>query len=145
MFSLKKIFTTSFSDYLFLVEAIITSGIIRFIILFIPMRKFASFLGEQDKSSPTDNIAAHASKIEKIRLAVARTSRVTPWRCMCYEQAFTAKILLQRRNIPSTLYFGVRKNSSENKIDAHAWLRTGNRIITGKKNMHTFKEIARFS
>ena len=55
-----------------------------------------------------------------------------------------AMAMLKRRGITSTLYLGLAKDD-EAKLQAHAWLRCGNRIITGEKEMTGFTTIATFA
>ncbi|MGD8781902.1 MAG: lasso peptide biosynthesis B2 protein [Ignavibacteria bacterium] len=54
----------------------------------------------------------------------------------------TEKLILKKRNIPSTLYLGVKKD--DNKMEAHAWLRIGDKIITGKNVSEDFTVISYF-
>jgi len=46
--------------------------------------------------------------------------------------------------ISSTLYIGVGKDE-ERKLTAHAWLRCGPFIVTGKEEMKRFTPVAFFS
>jgi len=137
-----KILKLSHTDYLYLLEAIFTSGVVRFVILFVPMKKFASYLGKRTNCK-TENDLSLPLKALKIKNALIRASRVVPWRFMCYEQAFTGKIMLRRRNIKTKLYFGVRKDGADS-ITAHAWLEAGSRIVTGAFGHQSYQVIAVF-
>jgi hypothetical protein len=54
--------------------------------------------------------------------------------------------MLQRRSLPSTLFLGVeRVHSGEKWLDAHAWLRCGTDIVTGKPQHERFKVLAAFT
>jgi hypothetical protein len=55
----------------------------------------------------------------------------------------TAKALLGQCNLPATIYFGLAKES-ENQLMAHAWVRCGNKIISGKAGMERFTVVACF-
>ena len=146
MNKLKKILKTPIKDYLLLLETFFTMAFIRFIIIIIPMKKIALHLGKQTEFSDFNPVSPiNKIKIQRIQLSIARSIKISFWRCNCYEQAFTAKILLKRKNIKSTIYFGVRKNFNENKTEGHAWLRVGQTIVTGQKTMFLFKEILCFS
>lgn len=114
------------------------------ITLILPIRRYAHRLGEKGKESPRRIPENQLSSIEKVRRSIIRVDRYTPWRKTCFTKAFTAKILLKRANIPSTLYLGVAKDSSNNMI-AHAWLRCGDLIITGKEQMPKFTPVAFFT
>jgi hypothetical protein len=51
--------------------------------------------------------------------------------------------MLKRRNLHATIYFGLAKDA-HNGLIAHAWVRCGSRIVTGKKGMENFTVIAAF-
>jgi hypothetical protein len=55
----------------------------------------------------------------------------------------TAKALLGQCSLPSTIYFGLAKEN-ENQLMAHAWVRCGERIISGKAGMERFTVVACF-
>jgi hypothetical protein len=52
--------------------------------------------------------------------------------------------MLQRRRIPSTLYFGVAKDPDGN-LKAHAWLRSGTQMVTGAAGRKQFTVVATFA
>ena len=82
-------------------------------------------------------------KSTQIEHAVRRASRYTLHESKCYDQALTAKALLVQIGLPATIYFGLAKDG-ENKLSAHAWVRCGNKIVTGKAGMERFTVIACF-
>src|SRR5258708_14397318 len=44
--------------------------------------------------------------LDKIAWAVRASARHVPWRAVCFQQGLTAPIMLRRRGVASTLYFG---------------------------------------
>jgi hypothetical protein len=52
--------------------------------------------------------------------------------------------MLQRRDISSTLYFGLAKDSNRG-VKAHAWVRSGARILTGAEGHEDFEVVATFA
>jgi hypothetical protein len=52
--------------------------------------------------------------------------------------------MLQRRRIPSTMYFGVAKDAA-GQFMAHAWLRSGSQILTGSQGQQQFTVVASFA
>lgn len=109
-----------------------------------PIRKYAQMLGEMNLESPLILSKDQEASIVMIRRTILRVNRYTPWKQTCFTKAFTAKILLSRANISSTLYLGVAKDSSNNLI-AHAWLRCGDQIITGREQMSKYTPVAFFT
>jgi hypothetical protein len=79
----------------------------------------------------------------KIEHAIRRASRYTLHSSKCYDQALSAKALLGQMGLPATIYFGLAKES-ENQLMAHAWVRCGESIISGKAGMERFTVVACF-
>jgi hypothetical protein len=53
-----------------------------------------------------------------------------PWKGTCLVQALAAQRWLARRGIASEIVLGARK-TRDKSIDAHAWLKAGDRIVVG--------------
>lgn len=76
--------------------------------------------------------------------AIERASRYSFWRTKCFEQAVTAKWMLDRRGKTTYLYFGVKKDPLE-KLMAHAWLTCDGEIATGGNMASDFVIISCFN
>ncbi len=59
-------------------------------------------------------------------------------------EAIIAQKMLKTLGHDTTIYFGVAKDDTK-KLKAHAWLRCGNTIVTGKKGMNKFTVVSCFS
>ena len=81
-----------------------------------------------------------SNQIEK---AIQRASHYSIHSSKCYDQALAGKLMCKWRKLPSTIYFGLSKNEKDNLI-AHAWLRVGNRIITGKRGHEQYTVVASY-
>ena len=57
-------------------------------------------------------------------------SRRVPWRALCFEQGLAAQIMLRRRGIASTLYYGAAPDKAEG-LSAHVWVRDGAIDVVG--------------
>lgn len=79
----------------------------------------------------------------RVARAIERASRVTPWVSNCLPQAMTAKRMLKKRGLRSTLYLGIARENGE-KLSAHAWLRCGQFFVTGGQG-RGFTVVAAFS
>jgi hypothetical protein len=73
--------------------------------------------------------ALQRSLVERVAYAVPIMGLRVPWRSDCVVQALAARRWLARRKIASSICIGVRKD--EQGFQAHAWLRVGDRIVTG--------------
>ena len=131
-------------DKILLLEAFVLTGLFRMIILFMPFSKYKKHIGIYKKESSYQMAENKYTVIKKISWAVVTVSRYTPWESKCLVQALAAQAMLKRRKIDSTLYLGVNKGE-KNRIIAHAWLRSGHLIVTGKEGNGEFVEVARFA
>lgn len=79
-----------------------------------------------DRPAPPDADAA----VDRVAFAIPRMAAQVPWRADCFVQALAAQSWLARRGVPSDIWIGVRQDRPSG-FEAHAWLRHGDRIVTG--------------
>ena len=127
---------------LLLIEAFVCLGCARFIVLTLPMRWYAAYLGAPNQ--PTGDLVNRETQqmAQRVAWIVAAIAPRTPWRSNCLARAIAAKVLLDRRGHASTLYLGV--NSVNSQMEAHAWLRCGQQIVTGDDERARFTPISLF-
>jgi hypothetical protein len=128
-------------DYLLFVEAWCLLHLAKLVIVFMPFKKIASWMGSLGLESLYDLRSTDLST--KIEHAIRRAARYTLHESKCYDQALTAKALLGQNGLPATIYFGLAKES-DNQLMAHAWVRCGHSIISGKAGMERFTVVACF-
>jgi hypothetical protein len=112
-------------------------------ILFVPFKKIASYMGKsryETKYFLTETEQRRARKLGKM---ISYVSDCTPWESKCFVQALTGFMLLRLFHIPSTIYFGVRKQPDDSLV-AHAWLRAGDQVITGDEERIFFIPVAKY-
>jgi hypothetical protein len=68
-----------------------------------------------------------------IRIAVSRAGRLAFWRNRCLVSSCAARMMLERRNIGSVMYFGLLFNT-QHRLQAHAWLVVDCTWVTPKGN-----------
>ncbi|MBC8061952.1 MAG: lasso peptide biosynthesis B2 protein [Clostridiaceae bacterium] len=141
---LKNFLKRSNGDKLLFFQAFIICGIARSIILLIQFNKIRTYIGTYKKESSFQIENSKYELVKKIAWAVNSASLLTPWKSKCLVKALTAQKMLKNHKIYSTLYLGVAKGG-ERGIQAHAWLRCGQLIVTGGNLKDNFKEVARFS
>jgi len=112
--------------------------------LLLPFRWVARVLGKQDSQTPVQENSAKVLQITHIGAMVRETARNVPWNSKCLDQALAARIMLARRGIASTVYFGV-KNNENGQLAAHAWLRSGTLFVTGGNGRDRFTVINTFA
>ena len=123
----KYIKLTKFEKLIF-INAFFTSIKVRFNIKFFKMPYYVENLGEKGKQLNTSEFNAEIVKI--IIINVKRVSKYSFWRTKCFEEAYTAKLLMKKQNIKSTIFFGVKKDE-QGSLNAHSWLKIGNNCIIG--------------
>lgn len=115
----------------------------RLMVLIFPFKILAKLLGKHMTESPQQIPSNQLEESRKIVRSIKKVSHYVPFRSMCFEQAITCKFMLNRRDISSTIYFGVVKDHNQ-KLKAHAWTRSGNLILTGAKGRHLFNVVSTF-
>ena len=138
---LRKLRRLRRGDRTLLVEACGWLALARVAVLVVPFRRLAPHLGtaatESDRDEPLDEMA------RRVGWAVRAASRVTPWKTPCLAEAIAGQRMLRRRGIPSTLYMGLSKDGQA--LAAHAWLRCGPAILTGRAERGQFTAVASFA
>lgn len=81
---------------------------------------------------PSKKMGSDQETILVVRKSLLRVKKIAFWRFKCIEQSFTAALMLKRRNMPFTLYFGVWKH--QNKLKAHVWIVSSDQVIVEKGN-----------
>ena len=135
---------------LLLIEALFTLVYARLWMLAQPFQRVAARLGRPgtpvEDQPPVVLAQNDADCARQVSRAVRWVAKVVPFRSVCLQQAVAAKIMLRRRNIASTLHFGVAISSEggDPAIKAHAWLRAGSVDVTGFDVAHQYREIVRY-
>ncbi|MDD5937239.1 MAG: lasso peptide biosynthesis B2 protein [Clostridiales bacterium] len=111
------------------IYAFLLAGWYRFCILCFPMRITEKKFGKRGIESPQELPENQQKYGEKISRIANRICNQTKWQSKCLVRAMVAQKLLTRKHISSTLYLGVKKEND--KLIAHAWLRTGRLYCTG--------------
>jgi hypothetical protein len=129
----------------FFLEATVWMGFFRLVILTVPFRKIASYLGEHMQETPViENTPEESLLISQISRAISRAGRFSPWESKCLVQALTGKMMIRHRSLESTLYLGLIKKPDLEHMEAHAWLRCGSKIVCGGKELDQFTVVAAF-
>jgi hypothetical protein len=132
---------TRLVEYIYFIEALILLHVSKLFIIFMPFKRIAGKIGKLHVES--SKFPINSAKINDVEHAVRRASRFCLHESKCYDQALAGKFMLRRRSLPATLYFGLAKDI-QHGLSAHAWVRCGNRIVTGKAGQENFTVIAAF-
>jgi hypothetical protein len=140
-----KLRARSWREIALATEALLLLGVFRAAILLLPFRRITAMMGlvqvTPDRFSGGTPVAAPEQFGWALQAAAART----PWESACLVQALAGMVMLSRRNVSSTLYLGVAKDASGSEaMAAHAWLRSGNSIVTGGAGSERYAAISSF-
>jgi hypothetical protein len=126
-----------------LLEAVFCLGLARLATLLLPFRWVAPHLGAH-MAETAAVLDPHGREMAlAISRALGQAARNLPWECKCLVQAMAGKAMLWRRGLPSTLYLGLAKDEKK-QLCAHAWLRCGNIILTGRQGNDRFTVVSAF-
>lgn len=128
-----------------LLEAAVWLIVARLSILVIPFRFIGKLLGPLTAPGTGAAPGAHVAEIQAVSWAVERAAGVLPVRLVCLPRALAATGLLDQRDIPCQLHFGVHRKPATKDLGTHAWVDSEGIEVTGFPEAHECVEIARFS
>jgi hypothetical protein len=135
------------SNRCLLIEAVLSLGIVRAAIVVLPFawvaRRLALETGNAAGAPMAGDPAARAAAL-RVGRAIRAAARRTPWESKCLAQALAAALMLRWRQIPFVLTLGVAKTERNGGIDAHAWLLSGDVLLTGA-GYERYSVIAQFT
>lgn len=146
MIPVSKAFRRTWRERGLYLEALVFLCRAKLQLLFVPFRKLAPGFGAPQIEtgaviSPTDRPIA-----VDVSWAVQAVARHFPLGFVCLPQAMAAQRMLRRRGISSTLYLGVAPDRADPRsIQAHAWLRAGDKIVTGEHEALRHQKLASFA
>ncbi len=100
-------------------------------------------MSRRSTPGPAIDAARRKESIGLVTWAVDRAAKRSPFRALCFERGLAATRMLDRRGIPSTLYYGVAYDD-HGAIDAHVWVLADGLGVTGAANAHAYKVLAQF-
>jgi hypothetical protein len=108
----------------------------------VPFRRLAPRLGRSQLESPAAQSPDAVAIARRVAWAINVAARQYPWVMNCFPRAIAAKLMLRRRGVEATLYLGVRRDAA---LKAHAWVRVGPFIVTGRQEHVRFTVVSSFA
>ena len=109
----------------------------------LPFRRLATHLGDPTRESAATVDDGQRAIAVLVAQAVQAARHHLPFESACLARAIAAMAMLQRRRQDCTLYLGLSKTGEE-ELGAHAWLRTGDMIVTGGEQRDGHVVVGRF-
>lgn len=113
----------------------------RLCIRFVPMPKIEKNMGIRGEESEETETEENVRLAKLVRFHVNRVTEHLPLKRKCWVRALTARKILMKHGVNSTLYMGVGKENDQ--MIAHAWLRCGQIYVTGG-NGQGYAVVAKF-
>ena len=127
-------------------EALCLIGLARIATKFYSFQRLLEILGTHSTKTTEEPLTIDEKRhYYEYTKAINRAARVSFWHTMCYEQALTAKLMLRRRKVPSTIYIGMHRKEENQELEGHAWLRVQDFIVTGNTDLSKYVVVGVFS
>lgn len=101
----------------------------RLCLLFVPMPRIEKMIGVRGAESEAEETLENIKLAKLVGFHVNRVTAHLPLKRKCFVRALSARKILMKRGVNTTLYLGVGKE--DDKMVAHAWLRCGQLYVTG--------------
>ena len=111
-------------------ESLVELAAWKFLILCLPFRQWSRWSGRFQSETLKEERLAERKQLRAVRRSVEIVARIVPWRSKCLDQALAVQHMLARRNLSSTIYYGMIKDEA-GKWLAHAWIRCGDQWVIG--------------
>ena len=141
----KKIVLLTTQEKVWLLVFLIGSLVISLALRFISVQRILGFLGHPLENRTLMMLATKQQRALSVDMArvMGQVANNVPWPCECLVQAICVKWLLNRNNIPSVLYFGVRIDDPKS-LKAHAWIDVQQDTVIGGPQHQSYKVISTF-
>jgi len=139
---LQKVRHISWQDRFLLTEALVLLAIVTPAIQLLPFR----YIGRLAALPIKDCVVEPQPReplIARVRWAVEKCSERVPWRAVCFQQGLAAQLMLRRRGVASTLYFGAAPDRVKGLM-AHVWVRAGDIDVIGTENASDYAMLPSF-
>ena len=127
-------------------QAVASLVVARLALRTAPFRVLIRMLGMHEGSDAAAGLGVGDAQAELIGWAVRAAASRLPWQSTCLTQAVAAAALLRRYRLPGKLSLGVgRGQPVGDGLLAHAWLESGELVLTGEHERELFAELTSFA
>lgn len=120
--------------------------IFRLALTLVPFRYIIRYSGAQHSNAAVLLLPSQRQQLDRARhtrRVIACARRSLPIEINCFPQALTALFLLRLRQVPYSLFFGVRRESGD--FQAHAWVACGRITVCGDNGLSEYKIISTYT
>ena len=131
----------SFKKAVLHAEIVLGLAYARLLIKLVPFRWWRRSLGPIDGSgqAPMPLSPQQLKQAADIGRIIKRLARKQKFEAVCFPQAIAGRWVLKRRGIPSQIILGSRRADPAGNIALHAWLKVGDRVVTGEDEYEKYR------
>ena len=120
--------------------------VMRGVIRALPLRRITQHLGVAAQEVPSGALSPEQLRYaRRVGWTIEKLAPHTPTNSNCYPQALTARWLLHRRRIASTVFYGAAFEPGRPALQTHVWLRAGPLVVTGGSPGRSFQALSWFT
>jgi Transglutaminase-like superfamily len=136
----------SWAERWLLVQAAGALCIAQVAVKILRFRFIVRVLGLRERGARNTGEGTDVARAERIRWAIRAAAALLPWDSTCLTQSLGAAALLRFHGMPGTLSLGVAKGDSvADGVLAHAWVQSGDLVVTGEHGSEGYAELTRFA
>ena len=125
-------------------ECLLELAFAKFLVVAVPFKYWSWLCGRSHCESLKTSIGKDKHRIISTQRAIRWAERYLPWKSVCLDKAVTAQRMLFRRGLPTTIYFGMRKDEKQ-QWKAHAWVRCQNEWVVGFSEEECFTVVGTYA
>ena len=139
---LRKFFVLPTYDRWLLIKAALLLEAIKLGVRLLPFRTLRWLLARAADTSIGPQHTEYVST-DRVTWAVEMAARHAPGVKSCLTQALATQVLLSRRGYPTLLHIGVARGE-QGRFQAHAWVESEGKVVTGGTGLENFIPLAVF-
>ena len=139
---MRRLLRVPLSSYALLIEAAVCLALARLALWIVPFRRLRRMF-----TRPVSGREFKGAKRERVKAQVAwaidRTARLLPGETVCFPRGIAAQVMLRRRGIDATLYYGATE-LPERGWTGHVWVQDGAQGVVGHRDAGAYHILARY-
>lgn len=130
----------TFAGGLLMVEAIIYLLAARFVLVCFSFQQITGFVSRPVRRSELLGLRRKLV-LKTVKRAIFNAWRHLPLKTTCFQRALAAHLMLRRRAVGTTLYYGAVL-SPDRGLTGHVWLRDGLEFVVGEEAAKGHRQLA---
>ncbi len=137
-----RLFDLKLGDAALAVEAAGMLLFFRVALRFLSVQRLTAWMGAARRPGRASAERNAGDTLRRIEWAMDAVVRHSPLTFVCFPQSLAAYFMLRRRGIAGTLFYGVARGA--NRLQAHTWIKVGDRIVVGGEGEPQFTVLTTF-